>query len=416
MFDFDNWAEIFSSMGKNKMRMFLTGFSISWGIFMFCILFSAGNGLKNGITSNFGDRSVNRSSFWGRTTSLPYKGLPDKRRIKLDDNDLNLVKKIPGITGVSGRVYKSATASYKTFSSSSSFLGVNPDYQQIYNIKMEKGRFINAPDIAGYRKTAVINRRMQEVLFQGEEPLGKQILVGNLGYTVIGVYRESESSETGSDPMAYIPFSTAQRLYGGGWGIDEITFTVTDVDSKEKNEVFEKNLRRRESILHTFDPKDERALGISGVIDTYLQTLGIFNGISAFIWIIGLGTLIAGVISVSNIMLITVRERTREFGIRKALGAKPRAILGSILMESIFITGVFGYFGMFLGIGFSELVNSILTGMDNDISFAFRNPTMDVSLAVGAMIILIISGVVAGYYPALKAVRIPPVEAMKLEN
>jgi putative ABC transport system permease protein len=416
VFDLDNWAEIFSTIKKNKLRTFLTGFSISWGIFMFCILLSAGNGLKNGVMSNFGSRSVNTLQFWGRTTSMPYKGFPENRRIGLDDKDLNLVKtQVPEVVDVSGIIATSVNVSYQTFNTSCTFSGVNPDYMRINGIKIKdnQGRFINAIDMKDFRKTAVINQRVKEVLFQKENPVGKQIIAGGLRYTVVGVFEENS---WGNDEKAYIPFSTAQLLYNKGWGINDIAITLQGLETEEENEAFEERFRNKLSVLHVFDPNDTRSIGIWNQLENYLQTIGIFNGLSIFIWIIGFGTLIAGIIGVSNIMLITVRERTREFGIRKALGAKPSSILGSILVESVFITSLFGYFGMFLGIGFGELANSILENTDaSEITNVFRNPTVEIGIVIGAMCVLIVSGVLAGYFPALKAVRISPVEAMREE-
>jgi putative ABC transport system permease protein len=416
VFDLDNWAEIFSTIKKNKLRTFLTGFSISWGIFMFCILLSAGNGLKNGVMSNFGNRSVNSLQFWGRRTSMPYKGFPDNRSINLDEKDLNLVKnQVPEAVDVSGIIETNVNVNYKTFNTSCNFSGVSPDYIRINGIKItgNQGRFINEIDMKNSRKVAVINQRLTEVLFQKDNPVGKQIIAGGLGYTVIGVFEENS---WGNNEKAYIPFSTAQLLYNKGWGINDIAITLQNLETKEENEAFEERFREKLSVLHVFDPKDTRSIGIWNQLENYLQTLGIFNGLSVFIWIIGFGTLIAGIIGVSNIMLITVRERTREFGIRKALGAKPASILSSILIESVFITSLFGYFGMFLGIGLGELVNSILeNAVVPEINEIFRNPTVEVGVAIGAMCILIVSGVLAGYFPALKAVRISPVEAMKEE-
>ncbi|MDR3338870.1 MAG: ABC transporter permease [Candidatus Symbiothrix sp.] len=414
MFDIDNWAEIFSVIRKNKLRTFLTGFSISWGIFMFCILLASGNGLKNGVMSNFESRAINSIEFWGRRTSKPYKGLPENRRIILDDNDLQLIKnQIPEAMNVSGTINTSVNISYNTYNTTCSFSGVSPDYMEINGVKIKSGRFINAMDLRESRKVAVINPRVSEVLFQSDDPLGKQFVAGGLGYTVIGVFK---SDETGNDQSAYIPFTTAQLLYNKGWGIGDIAFTVNGLDTKQANEEFEQALRKKLSVLHTFDPDDLRPVGIWNRLETYMEAMGIFNGISIFIWIIGVGTLLAGIISISNIMLITVRERTREFGIRKALGAKPSAILGNILMESAFITSIFGYIGMFMGVGVGELFNAALESVQgSEMSFVFRNPTVEVGVAVGAMLVLIVSGIIAGLYPALKAVRISPVEAMREE-
>jgi putative ABC transport system permease protein len=418
MFDLDNWAEIFSTIKKNKLRTFLTGFSISWGIFMFCILLASGNGLKNGVMSNFGSRAVNSVQFWGRKTAKPYNGFPDGRSINLDKRDLDLVEnRVPEAVSVSGIVEVTSNISYNTYNTSCAFQGINPDFKDINGIKItgEKGRFINTIDIKDCRKVVVINQRVREVLFQEDDPVGKQIIAGGLGYTVIGVFEENIR---GRDEKAYIPFSTALLLYNKGKKINNVAFTVKGLETKEKNDDFEKELRGKLADLHIFDPEDTRSVGIWNQLDGYLQTIGIFNGVSVFIWIIGVGTLLAGIISISNIMLITVRERTREFGIRKALGAKPASILGNILLESVFITSIFGYIGMFMGVGLGELVSS---GLENaaaaspDMPTIFLNPTVEVNIAITAMCILIVSGVIAGCYPALKAVRISPVEAMREE-
>ena len=414
IFDSDNWGEIFSVIRKNKLRTFLTGFSISWGIFMFCILLASGNGLRNGVTSNFADRSMNSIELWGRSTSKPYKGFPEQRRISFNPNDLDLIKnQIPETEYISGICYNNVSVNYNTFSTNCLFIGINPDYSKITGLKIKKdgGRFISEADMNDTRKVAVINTRLQKVLFQDENSIGKIFMAGGLGYTVIGIF---ETDFERNEAMAYVPFSTAQILYNDNWNIGNISFTVKGLNTLEKNEAFQKRLREKLADLHVFDPEDERAIGMWAMVEAYLQAMGIFNGISIFIWIIGSGTLIAGIISISNIMLITVRERTREFGIRKALGAKPSSILGSILMESAFITSLFGYLGMFLGVGLGELLNTALENIEaSEMSFVFKNPTVEVGVALGAMGILIVSGIIAGYYPAMKAVKISAVEAMR---
>ncbi|MDR1526547.1 MAG: ABC transporter permease [Dysgonamonadaceae bacterium] len=417
IFDKENWAEIFSTIRKNKLRTFLTGFSISWGIFMFCILLSAGNGLRNGMLSNFEGRAVNRINFWGDRTSIPYRGFPDNRVLSLDERDLQLVRtQVPEAGEITPRTSNSVTASYGTLNVSCQFTGVNPEFKYINHIKIldNQGRFLNDIDMKAFRKVAVINEQMRTSLFKGENPVGKMFIAGGLSYTVIGVYDEES---WGSQSYAYIPLTTAQMLYKKGWGYNNITLTLNGLQTEDDNTAFEKRFRTKLADLHIFDPEDNRAIGMWNALQNYLQFIGMFNGISAFIWIIGIGTLIAGIIGVSNIMLITVRERTREIGIRKALGAQPSSILGSILMESIFITSVFGYIGMFLGVGLGELVNTILQspGMPEETASIFRNPTIDVPVAIGAMIVLIVSGLIAGYFPAWKAVKIPPVEAMRAE-
>ncbi|MDR0505881.1 MAG: ABC transporter permease [Dysgonamonadaceae bacterium] len=418
MFDLDKWTEILDTIRKNKLRTFLTGLSISWGIFMFCFLLCAGNGLKNGVTSIFESQSKNMYNFWGRQTSKPYKGFPDNRPINLDENDLRLIKEqLPQTINVSGEIYASLEVSYKNFNISASFSGIEPEYSHIQGVKIldGQGRFINDMDIKEIRKVAVINKRLKDVLFQDGEAVGKQVIAGGLGYTVIGVFTENS---WGDEAKAYIPFSTAMMLYNKNRDINQIYFTVDGLETKEKNNIFEEHLREKLAALHVFDTEDKRAIGMWNMLENYLQTQGIFNGISAFIWVIGIGTLIAGIISISNIMLITVRERTREFGIRKAIGAKPSSIMGSILMESALMTFVFGYLGMFLGVGIGELVNSILLNLPPEaeqVSHIFRNPTIEVNVAIGAMLVLIVSGILAGAYPAWKASRISPVIAMREE-
>ena len=416
MFDLDNWNEIFSTIKKNKMRTFLTGFSISWGIFMFCILLSAGNGLRNGMVQNFGSRAVNSVQYTARTTSMTHQGLPANRRIHLNNNDIEFVRtQIPEADIISPRIATNLAVNYGVRNTNSLFVGISPDFQHIGGITIRQGRYINGIDIRDRRKVAVINERMAEVLFPNQDPLGRIMIAGGLGYTVVGIFEEQT---WGQQEVAHIPYTTAQMLYMGrhrGWGLGNVVFTVNDLNTREENEAFNRTLRERLAVLHHFDPTDIRPIGIWNMLDDYLQFLGIFNAISAFIWIIGIGTLIAGITGVSNIMLITVRERTREIGIRKALGAKPSNVLGSILMESVFITAIFGYIGMFMGVGLGELVNTALENMGGDGQMPIANPTIDVSVAIGAMLVLIVSGVIAGYFPARKAVKISPIEAMRAE-
>ncbi len=420
IFDLDNWMEIFSTIKKNKLRTFLTGFSVAWGIFMLIILLASGNGLQNGVMANFGDRALNTIEMWGRRTSKPYQGNASNRRITLDQKDYDLLdKQVKEADKIVPRASSSTAASYNFESINCNFDGVYPDEKIISGIKIKdnKGRFINDADMKERRKVAVINKRMKEALFKDEDPIGKTITSNSLNFKVIGVY---EGNDWGNQNRAYIPFSTAQLLYNRGWGFGSVTFSVKGLDTKKANEEFEKSLRQKLAALHQFHPEDTRAIGIYNTLEDYLQTMGIFNGIRIFVFAIGAGTLIAGIVGVSNIMLITVRERTREFGIRKALGAKPGSILQLILMESVLITSVFGYIGMVLGIGISEMINYVMemsqtaAGGDQGPSI-FQNPTVDLNIAGMATIVLIFAGVIAGYFPARKAVKVTAVEAMRAE-
>ncbi len=416
MFEIDNWTEIFHTIKKNKLRTFLTGFSVAWGIFMLIILLASGNGLRNGVMSNFGDRAVNGIEMWGRRTSMPYKGYPDSRNIELDQKDFDLIKsQMSEVEHISANVSSNVKISYETESNDCDFQGVYPVHTEIngVSIKDGQGRFINDIDMKERRKVVVINQRVKEVLFKNENPVGKIIMANGLGFKVIGVYK---GSDWGNEVRGYIPFTTAQQLFKQGWGFGSLHFTVKGLKTKEDNELFEQNLRKELAALHQFDPKDERAIGIWNRLEDYLQTMGIFNGITWFVLFVGIGTLVAGIIGVGNIMLITVRERTKEFGIRKALGAKPSSILKLILMESIFITSIFGYVGMVMGITLSELVNSMMESAGgNEEMTIFKDPTVSIDIALGAVLILIISGVLAGYFPARRALKITAIEAMRAE-
>ncbi len=415
MFDFDNWMEIFSTIKKNKLRTFLTGFSVAWGIFMLIVLLASGNGLKNGVTERFGNRAKNSMELWTRRTSMPYKGNPKNRRIEFDQKDIDMISQLAEVEHLSASVGFSGIASYNFESNTCSFDGVYPSQFIIDGMKiLNNGRFINDVDMKERRKVAVINKRMREVLFKNEDPVGKSFEANKMSFKVIGVY---EADDWGNQSRAFVPFTTAQLLFKKGWGVDNLSLVVQGLNSVEANKEFEKELRAKLAALHQFDPKDDRAIGIWNMLENYLQTMGIFNGINLFILVIGIGTLIAGVVGVSNIMLITVRERTREFGIRKALGASPFSILQLVLMESVLITSIFGYIGMVLGISLSEGLNFLMESASSEGGgrAIFKNPTVSLSIALGATVLMVIAGVVAGYFPARKAVKITAVEAMRAE-
>ena len=397
MFDFDNFREIWSTIQKNKLRTFLTGFSVAWGIFMLIVLLGAGNGMKNGIMSNFRNFSLNRVETWPRYTSKPYKGMQMNRRIEYKDEDLIAIpRENPEVDLITASISRSDTLSYGDEYNAYSLNGVHPSKAVIDNIEMTvgNGRFINDIDVKEKRKVIVLSPRMKEVLFKGADPLGKYVNAGSVAYQVIGVYKAEDND---NNAPAYIPFSTAQTLYNAGYGLDEIVFTVKGISTQEEFDAFEKRFREQMGMRHKFDPEDLRAIGMWST------------------------TLTPGIVGVSNIMLITVRERTREFGIRKAIGATPFSILKLIIVESILITAVFGYLGMILGIGLTEGVNSVMEMMNagkdvsqDDMSI-FLNPTVNLSVALSATALIIGAGVLAGYFPARKAVKITAIEAMRSE-
>ncbi|PXV68059.1 putative ABC transport system permease protein [Dysgonomonas alginatilytica] len=418
MFDFDSLREIGATISKNKLRTFLTGFSIAWGIFMLIVLLGAGNGLKNGITANFSNRAKNAVSVGTGYVSMPYKGLPVDRQVKFDNKDYDLLRnKIPEVDYVSAQIERRSTISFNKEYGSWGMNGVYPDAAYIGNIDMSTGtgRFINQIDMDQKRKVIVINTEMQEVLFKGEDPLGKYVTADGIAYQVVGVYKD-ESGRT--NIPSFVPFSTAQSLYGKGYNVDRLDFTVKGIKTMPENEAFIKRLREKLGALHNFDPEDKSAIWIWNTAEEAVQTEAIFGGITMFIWVVGIASLIAGIVGVGNIMLITVKERTREFGIRKAIGANPYSILKLVLLESIIITTAFGYIGMVVGVGLTELISEgmrIAPASTEGGPSVFKDPTVDLGIVLAATLVLIVSGVFAGYIPAKKAVSISPIEAMRSE-
>lgn len=419
MFDFDNFREIWSTVKKNKLRTFLTGFSVAWGIFMLIILLGAGNGMRNGIVYNFDNFSTNQVSVWPRWATKPYKGMQTNRRVRFKTEDFEMLSVLnPEVDLKTAIIYHSDTLSYGEEYNVYSMQGIHPDIVRINKITMPigNGRFINDVDILEKRKVIVISPRMKTVLFRSEDPLGKYVKAGHILYQVVGVY---DAEDNNNDAPAYIPFSTAQTIYKKGYGLDELLFTVDGMNTKPEIEAFEQRLREQFANRHRFDPEDKRAIGMWNMVEDFMMLNGMLNGITLFIWIIGIGTLTAGVVGVSNIMLITVRERTKEFGIRKALGATPFSILKLIIVESIIITAVFGYIGMVGGIGITEVINVVMENMQagqtvsRDDMTIFRNPTVNMSIALSSTFLLVIAGVLAGYFPARKAVKITAIEAMR---
>ena len=420
MFDFDDLHEIWSTIKKNKLRTFLTGFAISWGIFMLIVLLASGNGLRNGIAYNFRFMADNTVFCWSRYTTKPYKGFQPNRRIEFTEKDLIAIKREhPEVDLISGRNYRNDTISYNKEFLVGSIYAVHADYASIIYTPIETGRFINELDILENRKVIVLPPQMVNILFRDSvKPLGQFVKLGNLMFHVVGITKEENTSDT---PPAFIPFTTGQSLYDGGHRIHEMAFTLKGVKTEAAAKDFEERFRERIARRHQFDPTDMNAIGMYNSGNEFRMLQGMNNGIALFIWIIGIGTLMAGIVGVSNIMLITVRERTKEFGIRKAIGAKPSSILQLIIVESVLVTAIFGYIGMVTGIGLTELINygmemaGVNSGASMEDNTVFHNPTVDLWTAIAATVVLVIAGVLAGYFPARKAVKISAVEAMRME-
>ncbi len=421
MFDFDDIREILSTMRKNRLRSFLTGFSVAWGIFILIILLAAGNGLRNGVMYNFSNFSANRVEVWPNYTTKPWQGIRENRRLTFRNEDLeHLATDFPEVEHYSGRIDHSDTLAYDKEYVNGNLSGVAPAYAAIDFIVPTRGRFINEIDMQQHRKVIVLSPRMAEVLFREKDPIGHYVRIGRMMFQVVGVYRDKEMN---NNKPAYIPFTTAQQLYRSGTQVDELIFTVRGIQSEEENAAFEQRFRTAMALRHRFDPSDTGAMGMWNTGDDFRMLNLIMNGLMMFIWIVGISTLMAGIVGVSNIMLVTVRERTREFGIRKAIGAGPASILRLIIIESILVTTLFGYVGMVAGIGVTELIDYGMTkaGMNADTGGGpgnlsiFRHPTVSLGIATSATVLLVIAGVAAGYFPARKAVSIPAVEAMRSE-
>ncbi|MBO7468892.1 MAG: ABC transporter permease [Bacteroidales bacterium] len=416
MFNRDFWSEIFMALRRNKLRTILTGFAISWGIFMLIILLSAGNGLKNGVTSNFADRIKNTYTIWSSSTELPYKGHKAGRFIMLSNKDIQLLESLYQVDEVSPVVSKGGTLIFSEKSRSIYIEGVKPIYKNIEGIKILEGRFINERDMKTKSKVVIIDENTNKEFLRttGETSMiGKTVYINGLSFTVVGVCKANAWGERG---MGYAPYSTLQAIYNVN-EYYQLIFTTKGLDTKEENEAFAKEVRKKLAALHEFSPDEQRGVWIESQMVNSLETMRIFNTISIFIWVIGIAMLISGVVGVSNIMRITVKERTNEIGIRKALGAKPRSILLSIVMESLVITTIFGYIGMICGVGVMEIVNMVMeasgAGTNSEMGMSvFVNPTVDIQIVVMATVVLIVSGVAAGFAPAWKSVKVKPIEAM----
>lgn len=417
MFDFDSIREIFSTIGKNKLRTFLTSFAVAWGIFMLIILLAAGNGLKNGVTSNFSRRAQNSVTLWPGWTSMAYKGLPTNRQIKFDQKDYDLIRnKIPEVEYVSVRLSQRVTLSYEKEYGSWDIDGVSQDASIINNLKVANGngRFLNKMDVDNRRKVIVLSPDMKKVLFKDKDPIDQYVIAdNNIAYQVIGVYDNEDIYD--NNPPGYIPFTTAQMLYNKGYGFRRIDFTVVGLPTKEANEKFVERLRQRMGTLHNFDPADRYALYVRNTAEDMLEAQSIFFIITAFIIVIGIASLLAGIVGVGNIMLITVKERTKEIGIRKAIGATPFSVLKLIIFESILITTVAGYIGIVIGVGITEGISTIMANAPSDGPSIFKDPTVDLSTVIWATVVLIVAGTIAGLIPALKATKVSPIEAMRAE-
>ena len=414
MFDLERWQEILETISKNKLRTFLTGLSVASGIFILVILLGFGQGMQNGISAQFQRDASNRISVYSGVTSVGYKGLNPGRFIEMTNDDYNyLIKKYEDDLEFKSSVYRiwSGKLNFGNESGSYRVEGVYPDYQFLENEDMVAGRYINYDDQDKKSKVMVIGNKVKQDLFQNQDAIGQQVQINGINFKVVGVYSDpgGEREET----RAFVPLSTSQRVFGGADKVRNLGFTL------KPKETFEKTLEQSvrfsseiESFLkerHLVSPDDTSAIGINNTLEGTKRFYDLIGMIKTFFWVVGICTIIAGVVGVSNIMLIIVKERTKEIGIRKALGAQPLSIITMILHESIFVTAIAGFTGLILSMALLEVL-----GPNLDMDF-IKNPSVNFNVAITTVFILILAGALAGFVPAYRAARIKPITALREE-
>ncbi len=419
MFDKDRWTEVYMALKSNKLRTFLTAFGVFWGIFMLIIMLGSGKGLENGVYYGMGDFATNSVFIWAQPTSKPYKGFKQGRRYHFTNEDtkaiLDNVPEIkllaPRVEARGGNANNNVVRGLKT--GAFSILGDVPDVNRIDPLNMYDGRFLNEIDLLKNRKVAVIGKRVNEVLFEYDDAVGEYIKINGIYFQVVGVFHSMHSQGWGEwqDQCVFIPFTTLQKTYNYGNRVGH--YSITSKDNYTASYVEDKVtalLKRR----HKIHPDDERAIGSHNVEKEFIKINQLFMGISGLIWIVGIGTLMAGIIGVSNIMLFIVKKRTKEIGIQRAIGASPSMIISSVITESVVLTGLAGWFGLVIGVGLLELLSQAIEKSGGDQPM-FTHPEVDFNLAILALGILVLAGILAGIIPAKRAVDIKPIDAIRDE-
>jgi putative ABC transport system permease protein len=420
MFDLDNWQEIMNSLTRSPLRTILTALGVFWGIFMLIIMLGAAKGLENGVRDDMGGRATNSLYIWTQVTTKPYQGLKAGRSFRMNNDDYFAFKQLlpeaeyicprnqlGNFGGGNGVTRGNKSGEFEV-------TGDYPDIQQVELFDVYEGRFLNMNDIWENRKVAVIGQRVRDILFErDEEPIGDYIQVNGTYFLVVGVFKSRQSGMRGEreTQRVYVPFTTFQRAFNYGNSISWFAMTApADGSAMELEAKALQILKKR----HTVHPEDERAFGHFNMEEGFQEIETIFFGMRWIGWIVGAFTLLAGAIGISNIMLVSVKERTKEFGIRRAVGARPGSIIGQVIAEAITLTLLSGYFGLLLGVGLLELVGYFIENSDADMGM-FGSPTIDIGLALRALMILVFAGILAGLIPAQRAVRVRPVEALRAE-
>ncbi|MBT8187484.1 MAG: ABC transporter permease [Croceitalea sp.] len=414
MFDIERWQEIFDTIRKNKLRTFLTGLSVASGIFILVILLGFGQGMRNGIAQEFEQDAATSVWVWPGVTSLEYKGLNPGRRIQLSNDNYENSGKLfrDDIEYKSARIFvRSASVNYGKESLVYGIQGVSSQFQFIENAKIIEGRFLNLQDESQVSKVAIIGNKIKKDVFNSiDTPIGEFITISGIPFKIIGVYKEYEDRE---EERIYIPITTAQRVFNGGDKVNNLSYTLPPAknfnEAVEQAVAFKENLKSYLQQAQTIAPEDTSALEVWSAMEEAKRYYSLTNNIKLFFWFVGICTIIAGVVGVSNIMLIVVRERTREIGIRKAMGAKPWSIVGMILQEAVFVTTIAGFTGFIVSMGLLELI-----GPNVEIDYVV-NPSVDFSVAMTMVLVLILAGTLAGFVPAWRAAKIQVIEALRDE-
>jgi len=409
MFNRDRWREIFETISKNKLRTFLSGFTVALGIFIFIILFGLGNGLKNTFQEFFLDDASNAIFLYPGRTSMPYKGFKANRRIEFNNSDLvDIEENFPFfLEHLTPRISRGALTSYKNESNTYTTRAVAPGHQFVEKTIIMEGRYINRLDIEKKTKNAIIGRLVAKDLFKNENPIGAYINIGNSAFKVVGVFQDDGGDN--EERYIYIPYTTRQLLEKSNDEIDQIILTFRKELGHTGALAFENSLKKYFKDKKAIAPQDPNGIYIQNLTDDLKESQRFAGVLQIIVSFVGLGTLIAGIIGISNIMVFVVKERTKELGIRKALGATPRSVIQMVLQESVFITAISGYIGLFLGILVLESIGLKLE------EYFIKNPFIDIGTALSATLVLILFGAIAGYIPAKRASSIKPIIALRDE-
>ncbi len=407
MFDLDLWREIFQSINMNRTRSLLSGFTVAFAILLFTILFGIANGLQNTFAEAFVDDATNSIFINSGMTTKAHKGLQSGRRIKFKNEDFDYVKEEFGnkIEFITARIYRNTQASFRNEQNTYDLRAVHPDHQFLEKTKIKEGRYINQNDLENKTKVAIIGRLVEEDLFLKTTALGKYINLSGIQYKVVGIFTDAGGDN--EERKIYMPITTAQHLYGNNDYIDQISLTYNPEMNYDQALAFGNQITKKMKDRFSVARSDQRAIRVRNMAEGTRAISKMTGVLTFFILFIGLGTLMAGIVGVSNIMIFIVKERTKEIGIRKALGASPKSIVSIILIESILITAIAGYVGLLLGVGVLELAGPSLK------TYFIKDPSISNSLVIGATLALIIAGTIAGYLPAKKASRIKPIVALR---